>query len=272
MTAVAGRTQPKSRRSGIGSVLLRLLPWRSAVHELWAGTKLICLTVLILVALVFPGWPAAAILTCIVLATAVAARVPLSAVPRIHPIVTITLLIGAVASFFGNGLAYYLQSLLISATLLALGILVGWTTALREVAPALVSLGAPLRRLGLPVNEWAVACALCMRTVPLLFDEFRILMAARRLRPPLEPRGAGRLGLLHDRAEELIDLLSAVLAVSIRRASELGTAMRLRGGVPELKPGPLQLRPGDVMTFTVTALGTGAIVIATIILPAGWGV
>ena len=60
--------------------------------------------------------------------------------------------------------------------------LVGWTTQLGAVAPALARLARPLRVLRLPVDEWIVAIALALRCLPLLIDEMRTLAAARRLR------------------------------------------------------------------------------------------
>jgi energy-coupling factor transport system permease protein len=44
-------------------------------------------------------------------------------------------------------------------------------------------LGRPLRPFRIPVDDWAVALALALRAFPMLIDEFRILFAARRLRP-----------------------------------------------------------------------------------------
>ncbi len=61
--------------------------------------------------------------------------------------------------------------------------MVSWTTEVADVAPAVAVLGRPLRALRIPVDEWAVAIALAMRACPMLLDEFRILYAARRLRP-----------------------------------------------------------------------------------------
>jgi Cobalt transport protein len=37
--------------------------------------------------------------------------------------------------------------------------------------------------LRIPVDDWSVALALVLRTFPMLIDEFRVLYAARRLRP-----------------------------------------------------------------------------------------
>ena len=47
----------------------------------------------------------------------------------------------------------------------------------------MATLGRPLRALRIPVDDWAVAMALALRAFPMLIDEFRVLYAARKLRP-----------------------------------------------------------------------------------------
>jgi energy-coupling factor transport system permease protein len=80
----------------------------------------------------------------------------------------------------------------------------------------------------------------------LLVDEMRTLLAARRLRPSRHGRSitedsSGRHGLVRHAMKfrqamrrvlaEPADLLGASLAVSMRRAGELGEAITARGGV-----------------------------------------
>lgn len=235
-------------------MLLRTLPQQSPVHRLWAGTKMICLGVLVLSALAFAGWVAGIVCALLAVLMAAFARVPRSAVPRVPPWVVLLLLVTAAFSLVGSGLALYIQTLLISIGLLAVSLIIGWTTPLTEIAPAIVVLTRPLRMLRLPVNEWAVIAALCIRTLPLLLDEFRILLAARRLR-----RSFG--------IAQLPDLLTAVLAVSLRRAAEVGSAMTVRGGVPVLPYVRPALGRGDVCAFAVTAVGAALMCAGSLLLP-----
>ncbi len=117
---------------------------------------------------------------------------------------------------------------MISAILIGAGAIVGWTTPLGEIAPALARLGAPLRRLRLPVDEWAVTVALCVRCLPLLVGELRTLIAARRLRPAPPPPDRRHPSSWF---AQPIDLLSAALAAVLRRSNELAEALSARGGV-----------------------------------------
>jgi energy-coupling factor transport system permease protein len=86
---------------------------------------------------------------------------------------------------------------------------------------------APFRLVRVPVDEAAVAVALCVRSLPLLVDEMRTLVAARRLRPALPRPGRTTMQRWLD---EPVDLLVAALAVSMRRAGELAEAITARGG------------------------------------------
>ena len=57
-----------------------------------------------------------------------------------------------------------------------------WTTNTRRHRARPGHTGRPLKIFRLPVDDWAVATALALRSFPMLLDEFRLLLA-RRLRP-----------------------------------------------------------------------------------------
>jgi energy-coupling factor transporter transmembrane protein EcfT len=103
--------------------------------------------------------------------------------------------------------------------------LVGWTTPLADLAPALTRLLSPLRLVRLPVDEIVVSVALSVRCLPLLVDELRVLYAARRVRRPEIPEGTKSL------FNEAVDLLVSALVAATRRAQEMGAAIEARGGL-----------------------------------------
>src|SRR5262249_33663550 len=126
-----------------------------------------------------------------------------------------------------------LSALAVAIRLLALGIVlvlsaavVGWTTPLGAVAPALARLPRPVRSVRLPVDEWVVALALALRCFPLLIDGMRTLSAARRLRHHPTGGRPGRRAVI-----EVHDLVATAIIVSLRRAHDLADAMNARGGV-----------------------------------------
>jgi energy-coupling factor transporter transmembrane protein EcfT len=144
-------------------------------------------------------------------------------------LVAAIVLLGGAAAAAGSGLVLYVQSLLLTALFFALSLLLIWTTRVEELPAAFTRIASPLRRLGLPVGEWAHAVTFAVRTLPLLRDEFRVLIAAHRLRTPL--RAASRRARALARARVLLDLMVAGVASAGRRASDLGRSATQRGGM-----------------------------------------
>jgi energy-coupling factor transport system permease protein len=233
----AGRDRKSARIN-----LLREIKVDSPVHRLWAGTKLLAVAGMSVTLSYFPSWGCIGVMAVLLLITTQLARVPSGAWPRPPFWFWVTLLVtGALASIAGGpphvtvggvvlglgGLDSYCRFVSVGILLLFAAAVMGWTTPLAEIAPAVAQLTGPLRRLRVPVDEWAVTVALCVRSLPLLMGEMRTLVAARRLRP-LPPR-PGR-SVLERWLDELVDLLVAALAVSARRSGELAEAITARGG------------------------------------------
>lgn len=237
------RTHPPRREPEL--TFLRLVPRDSFVHRLWAGTKLLVAAGLALVLSIEPSWQMLAVGTALVLIGLLAGRIPLGAFPRLPRWFWGLLLIGAVLSMISGqkptvdvagvtlsigALGQWAQFTLLAAILIVSGMLIGWTTPLGDVAPALEQMFGWLRKLRVPIDEWIVAIALAIRCLPLLIDEIRTLNAARRLRAHESitdrPRkGAGSLIV------ELFDLLSTAIVASVRRSRDLAEAMIARGGI-----------------------------------------
>lgn len=258
------------RRLTTSVVFLREVPVTSPVHRLWAGTKLLAVAALSLTLSFVPSWSSVGVVLIFLTVVAVIARIPLGALPRFPLIFWAFLLLGAVLTLLSGGgpiihvagvaiglrgLDLYARFTAVSFLLLGASMMIGWTTPVGEVAPALARLGGPLRRLRIPVDEWSMAVALCVRSLPLLIDELRTLVAARRLRPRLEPDTSTTGWQVID---ELVDLITAGLAVAMRRARELAEAITARGGlslVPSRHRGPGR---ADL----VALLSTGAVCVA----------
>jgi energy-coupling factor transport system permease protein len=224
-------------------ILLREIKGDSPIHRLWAGTKLVSVAGLSVVLSYYPSWGALGLVTALLLTAGLLARIPSGALPRPPRWFWMTIVVtGALASIAGGsphvtvagarlglgGIDAYCRFVAVGIVLLLAAAMVGWTTPLGEIAPAVARLMAPLRLVRVPVDEASVAVALCVRSLPLLVGEMRVLIAARRLRPAPKTR-PGR-SQLERWMEELIDLLVAALAVSVRRAGELAEAITARGG------------------------------------------
>lgn len=253
---------------------LRLVPGDSFVHRLWAGTKLVIVTELVLTATFAPTWLTLGVIAAIVALAMSAGRVPPGALPRLPGAFYGLLGFGLLLSSWATTppvvhlgpLPISLSALATAIRLLALGIVlvlsaavVGWTTPLGAVAPALSRLARPFRALRLPADEWIVALALALRCLPLLIDEMRTLNAARRLRHrPARERRPGRRAVI-----EVHDLVATAIIVSLRRAHDLADAMNARGGVGAI--GDAQDTPRswrDAATLVgVTAIAAALIVV-----------
>lgn len=255
-------TAPGRQRRPV--VLLRPVPGDTVVHRLWAGTKLIAVAGIGVLLTFYPGWIPIGLVTLLVLVTAWLAGVPRGALPSIPLLLWVIVFLGGFTAFFAGGspeltfgdvtvglggLLNFLRLTLLSLALLGLGMLVSWTTNVAEIAPAIAKLGRPLKVFRIPVDDWAVTIALALRAFPMLIDEFRVLYAARRLRPrdPAHSRRDRRRRW----AAELIDLMAAAVTVALRRADEMGDAITARGGAGQISALPSRPHWRDAVAFTV---------------------
>ncbi|MCU1701137.1 MAG: ABC-type cobalt transport system, permease component CbiQ [Mycobacterium sp.] len=256
MTAPAGR----QRRP---VVLLRPVPGNSVVHQLWAGTKLLVVAGIGVLLTYYPGWIPIGLVAVLVLVTARLAHVSRGALPSVPRWMWGLVFLGCLTATFAGGspeltvgtvtvglggALNFLRITVLSIVLLGLGALVSWTTNVAEIAPAVAKLGRPLRRLRLPVDDWAVALALALRAFPMLIDEFRILFAARRLRPRDDVTRPVRG---HRWSTELVDLLAAAITVALRRADEMGDAITARGGAGQISAQPSRPKWPDAVAFAI---------------------
>jgi energy-coupling factor transporter transmembrane protein EcfT len=221
----------------------------------------------------YPGWITIGLVAALVLTAVRLAHIPRGALPSIPHWLWVLMAFGAITAAFAGGspmielagvpigfggLLNFLRITTLSIVLLGLGAMVSWTTNVGEIAPAVATLGRPLRLLRIPVDEWAVAVALALRAFPMLIEEFRVLYAARRLRP--KPVAPTRRARRKRRALELIDLIAAAITVTLRRADEMGDAITARGGTGQLSAAPPRPKLADWLALSITAaIGIAAI-------------
>ena len=155
----------------------------------------------------------------------------------------------------------FLRAVVLGLVLVASSILVIWTTPMAEVAPALAKLMRPLRILRLPVDEWAVAIALCLRGLPMLIDELRMLRAAHRLRPTAKGRSD------HPSAEMgIMDMITAAMSSALRRSAEMAEAITARGGTGRLTAYPSGPGRADAVALVVIGLACAVAITLTVVL------
>ncbi|MGA9871550.1 MAG: energy-coupling factor transporter transmembrane protein EcfT [Rhodococcus sp. (in: high G+C Gram-positive bacteria)] len=230
------------------TVVLRQVPGSSPIHRLWAGTKLLAVLLISITIVVAPSWPSIGIVVALLLVTAAIARVPPTAVPRPPVWIWALFFVGALINVpLGmDAVLLFARSTVFAFVLLGASIMIGWTTSMSDIAPAVATLGAPLKKLRLPVDEWAATVALCLRSLPLLIEEMRTMLAARKLRPK---------SVLNSAADNsIVDLITATMSIAIRRASEMGEAITARGGTGQITAYPARPRLSDAVALVVVTL------------------
>lgn len=247
-----GRGRP---RRPSGGVLPRTLPWESAMTRMWPGTKIICLTVLTSALLLRPMWSTLAAVSVLLLAGSVAARVPLQALPRL-PLWFWSGIGGAmIGATLGGGLWIFVRSLVVAALVVWGSMLLIWSTAPDRLTPAFRSLMTPMRWLRLPVDEWSASMGLALRGIPSLRDEAAAVTDTARLRSGGKPPDGFKEGL-----RLMVDIITASLSASSRRASDTGRAMTLRGGVPPVPRERVRLGWRDGIALVLTGAAAALVV------------
>lgn len=111
----------------------------------------------------------------------------------------------------------------IFALIVGTSIFLTYTTTPIELTDAIEDLLSPLRKIGLPVHDFAMMMTLALRFIPTLVDEADKIMTAQKA------RGADfSTGSLVQRAKALIPVLIPLIVSAFRHAVELAVAMECR--------------------------------------------
>ena len=133
-----------------------------------------------------------------------------------------------------------------------------YTTTPIALTDAIEDLLLPLKKLGVPVHDFAMMMTIAMRFIPLLVDETDKIMTAQKA------RGADfSSGSLIDRAKALIPVLIPLFVSAFRRAEELAIAMECRcyhGGEGRTRMTVRRTRVSDFLTMAVFVVLGGAII------------
>ena len=123
-------------------------------------------------------------------------------------------------------------------------ILLTYTTTPIALTDGIESLLSPLKKIGLPVHDFAMIMTIALRFIPTLMEEADKIMSAQKA------RGADFTnGSLIQRAKALIPILIPLFSSSIRHALDLATAMECRcykGGEGRTRMKVLKCRTSDI--------------------------
>ena len=135
-----------------------------------------------------------------------------------------------------------------------------YTTTPIALTDALEQLLGPLKKIRVPVHEFAMMMTIALRFIPTLVDETEKIMSAQKARGTDFTSGS-----LMKRAKALIPILIPLFVSAFRRAEELATAMECRcyhGGEGRTRMRVLTYRPVDFVAIGFMVLfGAGLIVL-----------
>ena len=242
----------------------------SVLHKLDPRTKLFFVVMYIVSIFVAKEIYAFVLLTAIMLATIIISRVPLGVILKgLKPVVIIVIFTAILNMFLTKAeseplfsvvvipdfwtLTLYAEGL-INAGILALRIVIlivetsvlfSYTTTPIELTDGLEMALAPLKKIKLPVHEFAMMMTIALRFIPTLVDETSKIMNAQKA------RGADfSSGGLIKRAKALIPIIIPLFISSFRRAEELATAMECRcyhGGNGRTRMKKLKMKARDYL-------------------------
>ena len=137
-------------------------------------------------------------------------------------------------------------------------VLLTYTTTPIALTDGIERLLGPLKKLGLPVHDFAMIMTIALRFIPTLMEEADKIMSAQKA------RGADFTnGTLLQRAKALIPILIPLFSSSIRHALDLATAMECRcykGGEGRTRMKILKCRTSDILSLCTVIL-FGAVVV-----------
>lgn len=120
----------------------------------------------------------------------------------------------------------------------------------------------PLKKIKVPVHEFAMMMTIALRFIPTLIDETSKIMNAQKA------RGADfSSGGLIKRAKALIPIIIPLFISAFRRAEELATAMECRcyrGGTGRTRMNELKMKFRDYVMFTIGALTLVGVILINI--------
>ncbi|RXK18695.1 energy-coupling factor transporter transmembrane protein EcfT [Macrococcus sp. DPC7161] len=222
-------------------VLGRYIPGNSYIHQLDPRMKFIFVFLFTIIIFLFNNWVTYAMGIIITLIIMMLAKLKLSfLINGLKPILFILLFTLLMHVFFTKGgvtLVEYkwfniqsrgvelgIQTVLRFVIIIFITTIMTLTTSPIELTDAIESLFKPLKKLKLPVHEFALMMSISLRFIPTLMDETTRVMNAQ------SARGSDiQTGSLPKRIRALMPLLIPLFISAFKRAEELAIAMEVRG-------------------------------------------
>ena len=148
----------------------------------------------------------------------------------------------------------------ITSLVCATSIFISYTTSPTALTDAIEALLAPLKKIKVPIHEFAMMMTLALRFIPTLLDETEKIMNAQKA------RGADFYsGNILKRAKALVPILIPLIVSAFRRAEELAVAMECRcyrGGEGRTKMKRLAYSINDFAALFITTAFIAFIIVS----------
>ena len=250
----------------------------SPLHRLDARTKVILAVVYIVISFLCKNIIGFALLLASGMFLILISKVPMKLVIRaLKPIFIIMLITVFINIFMTSGDTLLLHWRFIriykegiyNAAFMAIRIIIlivgasvflTYTTTPINLTDAIERLLLPLKKIKVPVHEFAMMMTIALRFIPTLVDETDKIMSAQKARGASFDNGS-----LIKRAKALIPILIPLFVSSFRRADELATAMESRcyhGGNGRTKMTVTHMRFSDIAAMiAMTVFGTAIVLL-----------
>ena len=256
-------------------------PANSPIHKLDPRIKVIIAILYVVCTFLCKNVLSFALLLVSAFVLIAVSRIPLGVILRgIKPILVIIAITSAINIFWTKGsvllvdwwiFTIYLEGIynavmmIIRFVVLITGtsLFLTYTTTPIALTDAIEDLLLPLKKIGVPVHDFAMMMTIALRFIPLLVDETDKIMTAQKA------RGADfSSGSLVSRAKALIPVLIPLFVSAFRRAEELAIAMECRcyhGGEGRTRMTVRRARFSDLVAMFIFILLGAAIIYLNIL-------
>lgn len=250
-------------------------PAESIIHKLDPRTKVVLAILYIVCSFVCQSVIGFSLLVASTIAIVIISKIPMKTILRsIKPVIIIMAFMAILNLFLvKGGVAIYIWKITIYskgiytaitsvfriiALIIGTGIFLTYTTTPIELTDGIEQLFGFLKKIKIPIHEFAMMMTIALRFIPTLMEETDKIIAAQKA------RGADFTnGSLIKRAKALIPILVPLFISAFRRADELAVAMECRcyrGGDGRTKLHVLKYRARDfILMFVFVVFLTGLI-------------
>jgi len=216
-------------------------PLDSYLHRLDARSKILPVTIILILALMTKSFAFYSIIMLALIAGLLVSGVSLRGLlTSLRPILILVVITAAYHLLFGTSEGSVLiglgsweltsgavnQAAFFSLRLIlfvCVAFLITFTNSPSELAEAMAKLFSPLARLKVPVAEMAMIVFIAIRFIPILFEEFSTIRNAQIM------RGVSFTGSIVSRIKKTTVIIVPVFLAALQRADELALAIQARG-------------------------------------------